>query len=85
MAEQFGDHEQVVCGGVGRGGEPVAQRVRGVSVRQQMTDVVPDIGLLHMADEPAGEQVAPSVHDDVGQIIRQRHYALLVAFAAHDQ
>ena len=59
MAEQFGDHEQVVCGGVGRGGEPVAQRVRGVSVRQQMTDVVPDIGLLHMADEPAREQSNP--------------------------
>ena len=85
MAEQFRDHEQVVRDAVGRGGEPVAQRVRGVSVRQQAADVVPDIGLLDVAAEPAREQVAPRVHDDAGQIVRQRHYALLVAFAAHDQ
>ena len=63
----------------------MAQRVRGVPVRQQAADVVTDIGFLHMAAEPAREQVAPRVHDDAGQIIRQRHYALLVAFAAHDQ
>ena len=55
MPQQFRDHEQVMCGGVGRGGEPVAQRVRGVPVRQQAADMVTDIGLLHMAAEPARE------------------------------
>ena len=85
MAEQFSNHEQVVRGGVCRGSEPVTQRVRGVPIRQQAADVVPDIGLFHMAAEPTGEQIPLRLHDDVRQVIRQRHDTLLVAFAAHDK
>lgn len=58
MAEQFRDHEQVVCGGVCRGGKTVPQRVRGVPVRQQAADVVPDIGLLDVAAEPARDYIS---------------------------
>lgn len=85
MAEQFRDHEQVVCGGVCRGGKTVPQRVRGIAGRQQMADMVSDIGFLDMASEPAGEKIASRVHDGRRQVIRQRHDALFVSLAAHDQ
>ena len=38
-----------------------------------------------MASEPAGEKIASRVHDGRRQVIRQRHYTLLVSLAAHDQ
>ena len=85
MAEQFGHDEEIMRRRIRHRGESVPQRVCAVSVWQQMADMVSDLGLLHVAAEPAREQVAMRVHDDAGQIIRQRHYALLVAFAAHDQ
>ena len=74
-----------MSGRVSGRGVPVPQRVRRVPVRQQMADVVTDVGLLDMAAEPAGEQVAARVHDDGGQIVRHRHDALLVSLASHDQ
>ena len=36
-----------------------------------------------MASEPAGEKIASRVHDGRRQVIRQRHYTLLVSLAAH--